>query len=68
MKASQAQVGMTIAKHGYTWIINKVSFDPYGNTGNQPRFILVCDSNDAPIGYTKDCALGYLPDAELNLI
>lgn len=68
MKAKQAKIGMKIAAHGYTWIINKVTYDPYGNTGNQPRFILTCDSDDAPIGYRKNSPLGYLPDAEINLI
>jgi len=66
--AKNATAGLRIAKHGYTWTINKVSYDPHGNTGDQPRYILVCDSDDAPVDYRKDSALGYLPEAELEVL
>ena len=70
--AKDVQSGMVVWAHGYKWRVRENRFDPYGNTGNQPRHILVCDAagdnQGLPSAYAHDMPLGYLPDAVVTLV
>lgn len=69
--AKEVQPGMVVWAHGYKWQVSENRFDPYGNSGNQPRHILVCDAvgndRDPPVGYVNNMTLGYLPEAAVTL-
>ena len=69
IKPADVQEGMIILQHGYEWKVNGKTYDPHGNTGNQPRFIITCDAiGQAPIGYVKDMTLGYSVDKFVTVL
>ncbi len=68
IQASGLKPGMLIRRHGMTWKVTANTFDPHGNTGNQPRQCFTCDhveSEDSPYpgpGYATGCTFGALCD------
>ncbi len=69
IKPADVQEGMTVLQHGYQWKVKSNIFDPHGNTGNQPRYIIKCDViGNAPHGYAKDMSLGYLVDEVVTVL
>lgn len=62
VKVDNVKAGDLIAVSGYKWIVKSNVYDPYGNTGNQPRHILTCDSvcTPAPTGYSENMTFGRL--------
>lgn len=67
--AQDVTPGMTVRAHGYSWLVLENHFDPKGNTGNQPRRVLVCKAADdkVPGGYREHMSLGFCVDAPVTL-
>lgn len=69
IKPADVENGMTILQYGYEWKVTGKTFDPHGNTGNQPRYIIKCDAiGNAPRCYAKDMTLGYLVDEVVTVL
>lgn len=64
LPASRVKPGMTIMAHGAKWVVKENNFDRHGNTGNQPRQVLIADAHPddaAKVGvYAKGMTLGML--------
>lgn len=71
MKAFEIKEGMKIALSGYQWLVKKVTYDPVGNTGTQPRMLFTCDAigdHWLPAQYAKDCVLGRTCNSEISIV
>ncbi len=70
MQAKDLKPGDTFWCHGYKWQATKVEFDPRGNTGTQPRYLVTADQIDTgsalPYAYAHSMVLGFLPDVEMT--
>lgn len=71
--AKDVQPGDVVLSHGIHWCVTANRFDPYGNTGNQPRHILVADATEESarlpgVGYIKGMTLGFLPNGPVPVV
>jgi len=44
---SELVAGDCFMAYGREWQVERVAFDPYGNTGNQPRYVIYTDNAGA---------------------
>lgn len=69
IKVQEVKPNDVIFELGRQWIVKSNTFDPEGNTGNQPRHILTCDCLDKSYlsPYAKDMTFGKLIDSKVTL-
>ena len=59
VQIERVQPGDVVLMYGHRYVVKVNHFDPYGNTGTQPRHVLVADVPDAdPSIFTRDMTIG----------
>ena len=64
----QLQTGDIIVCEGYRWVVDYVNFDPRGNTGKQPRYVVHCHGVTPHQPFARHMDIGQLVNLRFQVV